>query len=340
MNNRIKSLLFLALLSGQLRAEDTVLVPTVSSKQKIAKKVEQLKVTAKKAVVAIKEHPLVTLWGVAGAVLLAEMCVRLKQKIDDELAIARFRAVFAPQEEAIRRANDMEGQRATLIANLTGHTLQEDSAGDIECFACTERLGEKGELFVRNGIVTLHCNHTICHNCLQANLLANAVRNSEAATCYMCRNQELTEEDINLVLEGRNVWPEIKAIRERTNRLRQENVKNCPTPNCSHVFIPGNGQEDFTCPKCTGHYCVDCLANHSRQQFSCQAIRDFRDGNSQTERWVREHTKPCPNCHLATEKNGGCFHMKCEQCRYDYCWNCLRPWAGHTNYYRCGIARA
>lgn len=79
MNNRIKSLFLLALLSGQLRAEDTVLVPTVGNKQKIAKKVEQLKVTAKKAVVAIKEHPLVTLWGGAGAVLLAEVFLNFRE---------------------------------------------------------------------------------------------------------------------------------------------------------------------------------------------------------------------------------------------------------------------
>lgn len=38
--------------------------------------------------------------------------------------------------------------------------------------------------------------------------------------------------------------------------------------------------------------------------------------------WKTWHTKPCPNCKVDVEKNGGCSHMTCSQCKHEFCWNC------------------
>lgn len=38
--------------------------------------------------------------------------------------------------------------------------------------------------------------------------------------------------------------------------------------------------------------------------------------------WIKEHTKSCPNCDNAIEKNKGCNHMTCK-CGYEFCWYCL-----------------
>ncbi|CAM9478401.1 unnamed protein product [Ectocarpus sp. 12 AP-2014] len=46
---------------------------------------------------------------------------------------------------------------------------------------------------------------------------------------------------------------------------------------------------------------------------------------------VANTTKRCPNCGVATEKNGGCKHITCT-CRHGYCWNCLIEWkSGHLS---------
>ena len=36
------------------------------------------------------------------------------------------------------------------------------------------------------------------------------------------------------------------------------------------------------------------------------------------------YTEPCPNfeCGVLIQKNGGCPHMKCAKCNYEFCWKC------------------
>lgn len=41
-----------------------------------------------------------------------------------------------------------------------------------------------------------------------------------------------------------------------------------------------------------------------------------------SEEWITKHTKPCPQCGTAIEKNLGCNHMTCKKCGYEWCWTC------------------
>ncbi len=32
---------------------------------------------------------------------------------------------------------------------------------------------------------------------------------------------------------------------------------------------------------------------------------------------------------------GGCNHLTCRQCHYEFCWTCRRDWKGHNDFYQC-----
>jgi len=60
---------------------------------------------------------------------------------------------------------------------------------------------------------------------------------------------------------------------------------------------------------------------------------------SENMTWILANTKPCPKCARPIEKNQGCMHMTCSQCRHEFCWLCTGPWSEHGErtggFYNC-----
>eukprot|EP00798_Chlamydomonas_sp_ICE-L_P010384 gene10384-8325_t len=82
---------------------------------------------------------------------------------------------------------------------------------------------------------------------------------------------------------------------------------------------------------CVGKGCenaVECCIDRAADDpldVSCDTVRKWITKNSaesENLNWILANTKPCPQCHRPIEKNQGCMHMTCSQCRYEFCWLC------------------
>ncbi|KAK0617299.1 hypothetical protein B0T14DRAFT_568818 [Immersiella caudata] len=100
-----------------------------------------------------------------------------------------------------------------------------------------------------------------------------------------------------------------------------------------HNF-PGTRQRSrIVCDACGFEMCF----YHQMPWHEGQTCTDYdaNQGDPEAEataQWLRRNTKPCPGlCGAAVEKKGGCFHMTCQVCRFEFCWECLADWAAIAN---------
>ena len=55
-----------------------------------------------------------------------------------------------------------------------------------------------------------------------------------------------------------------------------------------------------------------------------------------TQEWfIENNIKQCPDCGIYIEKDGGCNHMNCDLCGYEFCWACLRDMSAEGCNYEC-----
>eukprot|EP01094_Clydonella_sp_ATCC50884_P030053 TRINITY_DN9649_c0_g1_i1.p3 TRINITY_DN9649_c0_g1~~TRINITY_DN9649_c0_g1_i1.p3 ORF type:complete len:186 (+),score=67.58 TRINITY_DN9649_c0_g1_i1:1-558(+) len=85
------------------------------------------------------------------------------------------------------------------------------------------------------------------------------------------------------------------------------------------------------CHKCDHEWCAFCgleEAHPEDEREQCIARLEME----MLQEWTRGHARPCPQCKVQTEHAGGCTHMTCAQCRFDWCWACGRKYIGRYSF--------
>ena len=192
------------------------------------------------------------------------------------------------------------------------------SDGDKECIVCYSTCS-KDEL--KRGY--LPCGHVCCEICWSEYLKTKIEEATVAKiTCVEvgCK-EELSEDFILLHINGNSeLIRKYNKFLDRARIIQDPSKKFCPEPDCDSYLEKGKDKY-VTCKN--GHqYCYVCLKKwHGSSKCDEQLDKDF-------QLWKKDKiVKQCPNCKIYTEKNEGCNHMTCAECKYQWCWLCQKKYS-------------
>ena len=136
-------------------------------------------------------------------------------------------------------------------------------------------------------------------------------------------------------------------ITENVDLVVESYAKNhkyysCHGPDCKYYVLPkekNNTSKIIKC-KCGFVFCIHCgEPDHIPAQ--CEQVIKWKQNTleeAENLKWLVENTRKCPKCLANTERNGGCNHMTCKTCHYEYCWLCFADWKGHNGTaWKCNV---
>ena len=182
----------------------------------------------------------------------------------------------------------------------------------------------------------LYCGHRFCRDCWEMYLKTEI--NSGNSTRIACMTKDcnvLTDEDFVLAI----VKDSKLAEKYQNNSLKDvvtchSGMRFCPSRNCEMVvFTPEpkpNTPQKVHCTGCNSTYCFTCTLDH-HAPTDCKSMKNWLTkckDDSATANYIRANTKNCPKCDSTIEKNSGCNHMTCKNCKHEFCWVCLKSWPG------------
>ncbi|KAI9313240.1 hypothetical protein BX666DRAFT_755599 [Dichotomocladium elegans] len=233
-----------------------------------------------------------------------------------------------------------------LTANDDGSGVQaivkaKDLALD-EPFTCDVCCNDDPEIET----VSVACGHRFCTECY-VHYLRQKIRNegeSRRIECMQDKCNVIVDEKTVKQLMDSDTNERYRTLLNRTFVDDNDHLRWCPAPDCEYAIechIPSTSLTSIVptvqC-SCGNRFCFGCgLPDH--QPAICTIVKKWLkkcEDDSETANWISAHTKECPKCQSTIEKNGGCNHMTCRKCRYEFCWVCMGPWSEHgTSWYSC-----
>ena len=203
-----------------------------------------------------------------------------------------------------------------------------DNNNEGECEVCYEELNQEEK--DKN---SLPCGHLFCTHCwfnyLKTSILEAKVDNLVCMD-HECDNEISEDFIIKHISENQNLMEKYKKFKKRAEIIKDKNKKLCPKPDCDSFLQKSNKSKYVTCEN--GHtYCFECLKPpHGNKSCNLNLENEFI-------RWTKDkRVKRCPRCKMYTEKNEGCNHMTCANCKYQWCWLCEGKYTyGHYDAGRC-----
>ena len=177
-----------------------------------------------------------------------------------------------------------------------------------------------------SSLTRLACGHAACAPSLAGWIEAQVDSGATYGTirCHVCPHVLAPAECAGLLPPAKEA-----AVRQRTLELalrRMPNFRWCPRcPSGGFFRIKKKTARDKTWVEVAADDCewVECCACQYRfEPGQSQYTFQRRVEGEKSDAWKDEHTKPCPSCFAPILRSGGCSHMTCSACEYQFCWIC------------------
>ena len=187
----------------------------------------------------------------------------------------------------------------------------------MSCCICLCDLDETAEVYR-----LACCGHAFDKNCvIQQIKSADIPLKCVAESC----GEPLVWRDLeNLLNEAERKALACSAL-DTYIRSKPDTVKYCPTADCGTVYRVSTDGRCHKCEACLAETCTSCHTQY-HNGLTCAMFKSEKKVEGSLKEWmmkVPDNRKCCPKCNTPIEKNEGCNHMTCSQCKSHMCWLCL-----------------
>ncbi|XP_023818842.1 E3 ubiquitin-protein ligase parkin [Oryzias latipes] len=216
---------------------------------------------------------------------------------------------------------------------------------NVPCIACTDIMGVVLVFQCsERHVICLDCFRLYCQSRLNERQFVHHAAIGYSLPCAAGCEDSLIKELHHFRVLGDDQYARYQQYATEECLLKMGGLM-CPAPGCGAGLLPSDPCRRVECERqlgCGFVFCRECReAYHQGECRACQAppMGDVEQGfvvdeeASRRGRWeqasqrlIQEMTKPCPNCSVPVERNGGCMHMHCALCQADWCWLCGVPW--------------
>ncbi|QDS69688.1 hypothetical protein FKW77_009690 [Venturia effusa] len=223
-----------------------------------------------------------------------------------------------------------ETQDFTLLSMMLE---EEKTPTERDCSACAEEkpVAEYGYK------LTETCDHArrICQDCVVGWVEAKISEGRwNTITCPECKSL-LEYSDISQILSQESgSFKHFDDLATKACLNSMGEYRHCLSPTCKAGQLHSGGEDSpiFMCRSC-GH--KSCTI-HNMPWHEGEICADYDTRVARAKKNVADNAaseakvaqmKACPKCKAPFKKNGGCDHMTCTRCRFEFCYLCLVDYA-------------
>ncbi|WVF73066.1 hypothetical protein IAT40_007885 [Kwoniella sp. CBS 6097] len=219
------------------------------------------------------------------------------------------------------------------------------ASGPFECPVCCMDYDAAS---VEKNTYAMGCGHRFCKDCWTEYLAGKIKAEGESGKiqCMEDGCTRIVREEVIDEMVAADVFKKYHNLLNAAFVADSPNLRWCPHPDCQYIIECHQAPTrmlDQLVPtvecKCGNELCFGCGHPASHRPVLCKVVKMWEKkcaDDSETANWLQANTKECGKCNSTIEKNGGCNHMTCKKCKWEFCWVCMGPWSEHgTSWYQC-----